>query len=218
MVPWQQIETVFLDMDGTLLDLHFDNHFWQEHVPLRYAQRHNLDIDTAKSQLIPKFRLKEGTMDWYCVDYWSRELNLDIASLKREINHLIAVHEHVVDFLQRTRTCGKRVVMLTNAHAKSLDLKMEVTGLAHAFDALVCSHDIGYPKEDLRFWSQLGKQEPFRKETTLFIDDSPSVLRTAREFGIHHIVAVRKPDSKSAPRQVDGFNAIDSFSEIMPAG
>ncbi len=169
-------------MDGTLLDLHFDNHFWQEHVPLRYAQRHNLDIDTAKSQLIPKFRLKEGTMDWYCVDYWSRELNLDIASLKREINHLIAVHEHVVDFLQRTRACGKRVVMLTNAHAKSLDLKMEVTGLAHAFDALVCAHDIGYPKEDLRFWSQLGKDEPFRKESTLFIDDSLSVLRTAQGF------------------------------------
>ena len=135
MLPWQEIESVFLDMDGTLLDLHFDNHFWREHVPLRYAERHNLDIQTAKSQLIPKFRLKEGTMDWYCVDYWSRELNLDIASLKREINHLIAVHEHVVDFLQRTRDCEKRVVMLTNAHAKSLDLKMEVTGLADAFDA-----------------------------------------------------------------------------------
>jgi putative hydrolase of the HAD superfamily len=183
---------------------------------LRYAERHNLDIKTAKSQLIPKFRLKEGTMDWYCVDYWSRELNLDIASLKREINHLIAVHEHVTEFLQRTRECGKRVVMLTNAHAKSLDLKMEVTGLTDAFDALVCAHDIGYPKEDLRFWSRLGEGEPFRKETTLFIDDSPSVLRTAREFGIHHIVAVRKPDSQSAPREVEGFISINSFSEIMP--
>jgi len=216
MVPWQEIESVFLDMDGTLLDLHFDNHFWREHVPLRYAERHNLDIETARSKLFPKFRLKEGTMDWYCVDYWSRELNLDIAALKEEINHLIAVHEHVVDFLERTRECGKRVVMLTNAHVKSLDLKMEVTGLTDAFDALVCAHDIGYPKEDLRFWSHLGKDEPFRKEATLFIDDSLSVLRTAREFGIHHIVAVRKPDSKSPAREIEEFNAIDNFSEIMP--
>ena len=216
MVPWQEIESVFLDMDGTLLDLHFDNHFWREHVPLRYAERHNLDVDTAKSRLIPKFRLKEGTLDWYCIDYWSHELNLDIAGLKNEINHLIAVHEHVPDFLERTRACGKRVVMLTNAHARSLDLKMEVTGLTDAFDALVCSHDIGYPKEDLRFWSLLGQDEPFRKESTLFIDDSLSVLRTAREFGIHHIVAMRKPDSRSPAREIGEFNAIDSFDEIMP--
>ena len=216
MVPWHDIESVFLDMDGTLLDLHFDNHFWREHVPLRFAELHDLDIDTAKSRLIPKFRLKEGTLDWYCVDYWSRELNLDIAGLKNEINHLIAVHEHVPDFLQRTRECGKRVVMLTNAHAKSLDLKMEVTGLTDAFDALVSSHDIGYPKEDLRFWSRLGAEQSFRKETTLFIDDSLSILRTAREFGIGHIVAMRKPDSRSPAREIGEFNAIDDFSEIMP--
>ena len=216
MIPWHDIESVFLDMDGTLLDLHFDNHFWREHVPLRFAELHDLDIDTAKSRLIPKFRLKEGTLDWYCVDYWSRELNLDIASLKYEINHLIAVHEHVPDFLKRTRECGKRVVMLTNAHAKSLDLKMEVTGLTDAFDALVSSHDIGYPKEDLRFWSQLGTEEPFRKETTLFIDDSLSILRTAREFGIGHLVAMRKPDSRSPAREIGEFTAIDDFSEIMP--
>jgi len=216
MVPWHDIESVFLDMDGTLLDLHFDNHFWREHVPLRFAELHNLDIDTAKSRLIPKFRLKEGTMDWYCVDYWSRELNLDIVSLKNEINHLIAVHEHVPDFLKRARECGKRVVMVTNAHAKSLELKMEVTGLTDAFDALICSHDIGYPKEDLRFWSLLERDEPFRKEATLFIDDSLSVLRTAREFGIRHILAMRKPDSRSPARAIGDFNAIDDFSEIMP--
>jgi HAD superfamily hydrolase (TIGR01509 family) len=216
MVPWHTIDSVFLDMDGTLLDLNFDNHFWREHVPLRYAERHNLDLETARSVLFPKFKRKEGTMDWYCVEYWSRELDLDIAELKREINHLIAVHEHVPEFLQRTREIGKRVVMLTNAHSKSLDMKMEITGLSHAFDALICAHDIGYPKEDPHFWSLLGKDEPFQKEHTLFIDDSLSILRTARDVGIRHIVAMRKPDSQSPSREIEEFNAIDSFDEIMP--
>jgi len=216
MIPWHEISSVFLDMDGTLLDLHFDNHFWREHVPLRYAERHNLDIDTAKSELVPKFRDKEGTMDWYCVEYWSRELGLDITALKHEINHLIAVHDHVDEFLQRIRASGKRVVLVTNAHSRSLNLKMDVTGLSHAFDALICAHDIGYPKEDLRFWSQLGRNEPFDLDSTLFIDDSPPVLRTARDFGIQHILAVRKPDSKSPSRDIDDFNAIDGFYEIMP--
>ena len=216
MIPWHKINSVFLDMDGTLLDLHFDNHFWREHVPMRYAELHGIALEEAKSRLYDRFKLKEGTMDWYCVEYWSQELELDIAGLKQEIDHLIAVHNHVIEFLQRTRDTGKRVVLVTNAHAKSLDLKMEVTGLADAFDALVCAHDIGYPKEDQRFWSRLGADEPFRKEATLFIDDSLSVLRAAREFGIHHIIAVRKPDSKSPAREIEEFNAIDSFDEIMP--
>ncbi|HBT55971.1 MAG TPA: haloacid dehalogenase, partial [Pseudomonas sp.] len=33
MLNWNAIDTVLLDMDGTLLDLHFDNHFWLEHMP-----------------------------------------------------------------------------------------------------------------------------------------------------------------------------------------
>lgn len=216
LIPWNEIDSVFLDMDGTLLDLHFDNHFWQEHVPLRYAQQHGLDLASAKSELVPRFRLKEGSLDWYCVEYWSRELKLDIVELKREIRHLIAVHEYVTEFLHRTRARGKRVVMVTNAHARSLELKMEVTGLADAFDALICSHDIGYPKEDLRFWHKLGEHEPFRRESTLFIDDSLPVLRTARDFGIRHILAVRSPDSRAAQRDTGEFTALDSFRQILP--
>jgi putative hydrolase of the HAD superfamily len=93
---------------------------------------------------------------------------------------------------------------------------MARTGLAEHFDALICAHDIGYPKEDLRFWSLLGEVEPFDPGRTLFIDDSVPILRSAREFGISHLLAVRHPDSKSPPRSVDEFPAIDSFEEIMP--
>ena len=216
MIPWHKIDSVFLDMDGTLLDLHFDNHFWREHVPMRYAELHAIALEEAKSRLYDRFKQKEGTMDWYCVEYWSEELELDIAGLKQEIDHLIAVHNHVIEFLQRTRDAEKRVVLVTNAHAKSLDLKMRVTGLADSFDALICAHDIGYPKEDQRFWSLLGEHEPFEPENTLFIDDSLSVLRAAREFGIGHILAISKPDSKSPSRDIDEFVSIDGFDTIMP--
>jgi len=216
MLPWHKIDTVFLDMDGTLLDLHFDNHFWREHVPLRYAEKHGIDLEQAKSRLYTKFRLKEGTMDWYCVEYWSRELELDIVDLKQEIHHLIAVHQHVSEFLRQTRDAGKHVVMLTNAHVRSLDLKMEITGLTPEFDALICAHDLGYPKEDPRFWSLLGDRLPFDSDTTLFIDDSLPILRTARDFGIRHLLAIRRPDSKSPPREIEEFTAIDGFDEIMP--
>ena len=85
IINWQKIETVLLDMDGTLLDLNFDNHFWQEHVPLRYAELHNISVEQSKSLLFPKFRSAEGTLDWYCIDYWSSELGLDIPKLKKEV-------------------------------------------------------------------------------------------------------------------------------------
>ena len=213
-LPWQDIETVFLDMDGTLLDLHFDNHFWQEHVPLRYAEKHAMSVDDAKQVLYPRFRSVEGTIDWYCVDYWSRELGLDINALKRELEHLIQVHPHVAEFLETLRGTGRRIALLTNAHHKVIDLKMSSTGLAKHFDHLICAHAFRVPKEDPQFWPQLAAQDHFKPESTLFVDDSLPVLRAARGYGIRHLRAVRLPDSKAPPKQTEEFIAIESFTEL----
>jgi putative hydrolase of the HAD superfamily len=214
-LPWQQIETVFLDMDGTLLDLHFDNHFWLEHVPLRYAEKHGLSVDDAKEELYPRFRSVEGSIDWYCIDYWSRELGLDIHGLKRELEHLIQVHPHVAEFLQTIGNTGKRVALLTNAHQKVIELKMGSTGLAHHFDHLICSHAFRVPKEDPQFWPRLAQQDAFDPETTLFVDDSLPVLRAARDYGIQFLRAVRLPDSKAPPKQTEEFVAIENFDELV---
>lgn len=215
-LDWKHIQTVFLDMDGTLLDLHFDNYFWREHVPLRYAQLHGLDVEQARAELYPRFQKVEGTMEWYCVDYWTEELGLDIAMLKEEVDHLIAVHPHVTDFLDAVRRTKRRVVLVTNAHGKSLRLKMERTQLGGHFDALVCSHDFGRPKEDVSFWGLLQDKEPFNPDTTLLVDDSLSVLRSAEQYGIQHLLAVFRPDTRGPIREVVEFPAIHNFLEIMP--
>lgn len=216
MINWNDIATVFLDMDGTLLDLHFDNHFWREHVPMRFAQYNGLEIEAAREHLFPRFQSVEGTMEWYCVDYWSQELGMDIAELKREVDHLINIHPHVIDFLSATRDCGKRITLVTNAHSKSLSLKMQRTQLAEHFDAIICAHDIGLPKEEPEFWQKLQATEPFRKSATLLVDDSLPVLRSAQKYGIEHLLAVRKPDSQAADKDVEEFNAITNFSDILP--
>ncbi len=217
MPPWPDIDTLLLDMDGTLLDLHFDNHFWREHVPLRYAERNGLDLDTAKATLFPRFEALEGTMAWYCVDYWSEALDMDIAELKREVDHLIAVHPHVTDFLDLARARGKRVLLVTNAHRKALDLKMAKTRLGGHFDRLVCSHDYGRPKEDPSFWAWLAEREPFERERTLLIDDSLPVLRSARDHGIRHLLAVRRPDSRGPEKDTGEFEAVEGFDELIRA-
>lgn len=217
MIPWHLIQTVLLDMDGTLLDLHFDNYFWREHVPLRYAEQYGLDLHQAKSELIPRFRRAEGTIQWYCLDHWTEELGLDIVSLKREVEHLIALHPYVIDLLERLREHRKRVVLVTNAHRQSLALKMERTQLGAHLDAIICSHDFGMPKEDPRFWEHLQLIEPFVPKRSLLIDDSLPVLRSAQAYGIAHLLAVHRPDTCGPPRNVEEFPAVASFRDILPA-
>ena len=216
MIHWQHIHTVLLDMDGTLLDLHYDNHFWHVHVPQRYAEKHALSLDAAKNELFPRFRKAEGTLDWYCVDYWTRELGLDIALLKVEVDHLIAVHPHVIEFLDAVRAAGKRIVLVTNAHGKSLALKLQRTQLGGHFHGVVCSHDLGLPKEHLGFWEKMQGVEPFEKQRALLIDDSLPVLRSARHYGIAQLLAVKNPDSKGPQKEAGEFQAMDNFREIMP--
>ncbi|MDH5784152.1 MAG: GMP/IMP nucleotidase [Chromatiales bacterium] len=217
MIEWQQIDTVFLDMDGTLLDLNFDTHFWTEHVPLRYSQMYQLPLDEAKRQLAMRYKAVEGTIDWYCIDYWTRELGLDIAVLKEEVDHLIAVHPHVTEFLDAVRATGKGVLLVTNAHMKSLSLKMERTKLGGHFDRLICSHDYGVAKEEQLFWERLREEYPYDPARTLLVDDSLAVLRSARRFGLGHLLAVYQPDTKQGRRDVAEFEAIESFLDIMPA-
>ncbi|MEQ1740120.1 MAG: GMP/IMP nucleotidase [Methyloglobulus sp.] len=215
MVNWKEIDTVFLDMDGTLLDLRFDNHFWKEFVPLKFAEKEGLSVEHAKAQLIPRFKSKEGTLDWYCLDYWSDNLQLDIAGLKAELAELIAILPHVNEFLEKIKQSSQRVLLVTNAHRDSLELKMEKTGLQPFFDGLVSSHDFGLPKEHADFWHRLQRQHPFEKQTTLLIDDSFSVLNSARQYGIAHLVSVSRPDSGLPKREIVDFPAIEDFRELM---
>ena len=215
-LDWSRIDTVLLDMDGTLLDLHYDNHFWLEHVPRRFAEKHALTHDAAKEALRGRYKKVEGTLNWYCVDYWTRELDLDIALLKEEINHLIGVHPHVINFLDVVRARGKRLVLVTNAHGKSLDIKFRRTRLDGHFDAVVCAHDLGLPKEQPAFWEKMQAVEPFRKDSAFLVDDSLPVLRSARTYGIAQLLAVRNPDSKLPEKDVGEFDAIHSFRDILP--
>ena len=110
MIKWEKIDTVLLDMDGTLLDLNFDNHFWLEFVPARYAENNSLSLEQAKQQLKPQFKAMEGKLEWYCLDYWSDVLKLDISGLKAEISGLISVLPHVVEFLEQIRSIVQKII------------------------------------------------------------------------------------------------------------
>ncbi|QDD90830.1 GMP/IMP nucleotidase [Pseudomonas oryzihabitans] len=216
-LDWSRIDTVLLDMDGTLLDLHFDNHFWLEYLPQRYAERHGQSLALAKAELEPLFRSHQGKLTWYCLDFWSAELGFSMRELKQEIAHLIALRPDADTFLAALQRAGKRVALITNAHRDSLSLKLERIELAPYFDRLISSHDYGFPKEEQQFWHALQADFAFDPARTLFIDDNLPILRSARDYGVAHLLAIHEPDSRRGPKDSEEFEAVRDYREILPA-
>ncbi|GKT12548.1 MAG: 5'-nucleotidase [Thiomicrorhabdus sp.] len=216
MIDWSQIDTVLLDMDGTLLDLHFDWHFWMEVIPQAYASKNDLSLEAAKEIIKTKIHSQTGTLNWYCLDYWTETLELPVAELKRELKHQIQVHPEVIEFLAKLKRLGKNVVMVTNAHRDSLAVKLEVTEIGDYFDTLISSHDFGIPKEQIAVWSEIQKIVPYDPKRTLLIDDNLHALQTAKDYGIAYPICATYVSPKLDKIDPKGFESFERYSEIMP--
>ena len=212
---WTDVDTVLLDMDGTLLDLRFDNYFWLEIIPQRFAQRHSMSLEDAQSALAPRFAAKQGTLDWYCTDFWSRELGLNVATLKHELRSEVRFLPGAEAFLRTLQASKLRSILVTNAHHDALRIKAQQTGLLNYLDAAVSSHQYGVPKEHPEFWLKLQADLGFDPDRTLFVDDSLAVLRAARQHGIAHIIAIAHPDSTLGHREIDEFASISGIAELL---
>jgi len=202
-------------MDGTLLDKYFDDYFWEHLVPEKYAEIHNITFGRAKEELMKKYKVHEGTLNWTDLDFWSNQLKIDIPAMKEQIKHLIEVHPHVENFLRMLGKEKKKVFLVTNAHYKSIDLKFKKTLIGKYFDAVLTSFDAGYPKEDIKFWEAAEKRLGFDKGKTLFIDDTEEILKTAKKFGIKHILYKARANSKVKPGRLNDFMHIIDFDELL---
>ncbi len=216
MLDWTQIDTVLLDMDGTLLDLNFDNFFWLEYLPQRYAEEFSLDPDEAKTNIHERTRALEGTLEWYSTTYWTEALGIDVVALKHEVRHRVQELPYCHEFLDSLKQAQKDIVMVTNAHHDSLDLKMDKTGLAHKFDKLITVHEFSLPKENIACWDEVNRIHPFDRHRTLLIDDNLNALKSAESYGIANLLAIYQPDSQAPKKDVEHFTAIHTFDEILP--
>ena len=212
---WQEIDTVLLDMDGTLLDSYFDDFFWEEYVPRIFAEENNLSREEARKELLKRYKKVEQTLEWSNVDFWSEQLGLDIPELKCKIDHLIQVHPYVTDFLEFVQHMGKDLHLVTNAHSKTLEIKLRKTAIGEYFSRIIPSHDLGEAKEQPQFWSLLQDCLGFDKNRTVLVDDNANVLGAAREFGLKHLVYVAKPSSRRPVLFSERFPSITYFNELI---
>jgi putative hydrolase of the HAD superfamily len=215
LISFKEIEHVLLDMDGTLLDRYFDDYFWEHLVPERYAEKHKITFGNAREQLFKRYKAHEGTLNWTDIDFWSKELDLDILALKEQIRHLIEVHTHVEDFLRMLRSRKIKTFIVTNAHYKVLDMKLKKTDLGRFLTGAITSFEIGFPKEKIDFWRIAEQRLGFQKEKTMLVDDTLEILKTAKKYGIKFLIYKAKSNSRIKPLPSLEFKTILDFGEIM---
>lgn len=216
-IAWQEVDTLLLDMDGTLLDLAFDNHFWKKLVPETLSLQRGLPLQEAHQLISREYHAVQHTLNWYCLDYWSERLGLDIRAMTTEQGPKAALREDTVPFLKAAKASGKRRILLTNAHPHNLAVKLEHTGLNQHLDLLLSTHTFGYPKEDQRLWQAVAEHTGFNAARTVFIDDSEAILDAAAEFGIRYCFGVLNPDSGEAEKTFERHPGLSDYRSLIPS-
>jgi len=212
---WRTIDTVLLDLDGTLLDQAYDNHIWRDLVPQRFAVAQGLELHAAYAEIARRFAERSGTLDWYSIDYWTRTLGIDIGALHREVRSHVAWLPGAREFLADLRAAGKRIVLLTNSHPVALAVKHEQSGVLDHLDAASTSHDFGAPKEDARFWVAARAHHGFDPARSLFADDNAKMLEAAKSAGVRWVYGVRHWDTRGSRREHLDHDAVDGVRDLM---
>lgn len=214
-IDWDSIDTVLLDMDGTLLDLHFDFYFWIQYLPQKYSQVHNADLDEVTRYIASRLEQKQGQLEWYSTNYWSDQFQLSIIDLQRELKHLIAERPQVLAFLRQLGAMKKNLVLITNSDRPSIDLKFAHSAIEPLLDKVISSHDYSLPKEQQAFWHHLQADIDFNPNTALFIDDSEAVLDSAQKFGIKHLLSIKQPISTQIRENDSKYPMIENFLPLL---
>jgi HAD superfamily hydrolase (TIGR01509 family) len=214
-IDWQTIDDVLLDMDGTLLDLHYDATFWLKTVHSIVASFTGESENEIRARFQKELKRHEGTLAWYCTDRWAEFFGIDLIEAKRQLAHLIRYRPHAKQFLEALRPLPLRTIIATNAHPDVIQLKLDVVPLSTLVDGIVTSHQYGVAKEHPNFWTALFDEYSIDPNRAIFMDDSPRVLDAADRAGVREIVEIRHPNLSEPPRTT-WKQGIDDFDALLP--
>ena len=213
-LDWSTVDHLVFDMDGTLLDLYFDDLVWNEHLPRRYAAKAGLSQDDARRTIRAAIEQTRGRLDFYCLDHWSRYFGVDVHEVEQDLARFVNVRPGANDFLDWAGKAGLERILATNAHPRSLARKLRITGIERDFEHIVSSHELGFAKEQAGFWHALAERTGLEPARTVFIDDNPLVLESAAAFGIRHLYGVARPNSRNPDIALEGYPCLKSFREL----
>jgi putative hydrolase of the HAD superfamily len=212
---WDRIDDVLLDMDGTLLDRHFDNFFFEEELPRRYARLHALPFEEARDRLMAMYRSVEGELAWTDLHYWTERVGIDVVAMHKELDHMIGFLPGAEAFLQYLRELGKRVTIVTNAHRSGVAVKAAKTGLDRLVDRIVDAFEVGYLKMRPEYWPACRRLLGFNPARSFYMDDDERCLIAAQHFGVAHVIHSARSSSQLPPAPLARFPSVSSFAPLL---
>lgn len=206
---------MLIDMDGVILDNTYDNNFWQNQIPAVIAKNKGISFDDAKRLAIQIFNFKKNTKDWYDIDYWSNMLNVDIEAEKRSSLSFdrIKLYEGVTETLNKLKN-RYRLLLITNAHRKTLNIKLEKYDLAPYFENMLCAHELHYVKENVQLWYMLRSKFQLNYTKTVLIEDTINNINIGLSAGISRAIYLGDENYQPSEKIIKLSSINDIFSAL----
>ena len=158
------------------------------HTLPQMAERYSLDYNELRADYdLYDTPLMEGFMERG--DYYRHmEIKYELPEIKEDLfltYFTPKVNDFMVDIVDKLRSKGHRCVVGSNTFKPHWDyVYRNFPDMINSFDSLYASHLIHLSKPGKAFWNYIMKEEGYKSEDTIFIDDRIENIDSAASLGI----------------------------------